>query len=813
MTNPTPNPVTRWFRASARFFGPSKSVAPTITVHRDASTVSQGPLDYPSVHSAAPPLPKTLGRFRITGLLGKGGMGYVYEGHDPELGRDVAIKVVTAEAARARGGIRRAVEEARIGAGLDHPNIVPIYEVGEGDGGELFFVMRKIEGISLGELLKGLRRRDPMLRIAWPMRRLLESFGTLCHAVAYAHGAGVIHRDLKPGNVLFGPFGEVLLLDWGVSHRLDDDELGRGVILGTPGYISPEQVTEFERPVDELADVFSLGALLYEILTLHKAFATTSMAAYIHAAIEGDVVPPASRAPTRSIDPGISEVCMRALAPRREDRTPNADTLAGEVEAHLARIDRCGRAAVHLEEAHLHWGEHNALEIRRRHLRLHERDLARALDPWLPLAAKRPLHRVRQELAGIETERAALFARAVGCGERALSQDPGNEDSRAFLAHIYWCRFLAAEDEGDAAQARFLSERAATYGDEDFDARKAGTGCISLATDLEGVRVTCRKVMTTTIPWSLGDEVFLGVTPLRAEPLDRGSWLLTLRHPDRRDTLVPVLVERDQHWHTDVPVGLARRDTPAGFAYVTGGASISGGDPSAQDGRPRARAHLPAFLIAELPVTMGQYCEFINGLAETHPEEAWRRSPRQDTGVAGLAGQYWTRPEPGKPYVVPAVDRDGDPWDPQWPVFGVSWHDAQRYCAWRSERDGRQYRLPTGQEWEKSARGADGRFFPWGNTFDASLCAMRQSFPGRPQPRPVGTFPTDRSVFGVRDVAGGVRDWCGDLDYDGNPDRRPVRGGSWDSAEAYCRVTHRTAYIPSYVSASFGFRLALDVEQ
>jgi len=163
--------------------------------------------------------------------------------------------------------------------------------------------------------------------------------------------------------------------------------------------------------------------------------------------------------------------------------------------------------------------------------------------------------------------------------------------------------------------------------------------------------------------------------------------------------------------------------------------------------------------------------------------------------------------------VVPERDRDGDPWDENWPVMGISWHDAKAYVAWRSERDGVTWQLPTEAQWEKAARGVDGRIFPWGDELDPSLCAMRTSFPGRPQPRPVGMFDSDRSVYGVRDLAGGIRDWCRERSYLGDSARRPVRGGSWDSEAAYCRGAHRTGYIPTYVGSSFGFRLVRELEE
>src|SRR5262249_35486512 len=132
---------------------------------------------------------------------------------------------------------------------------------------------------------------------------------------------------------------------------------------------------------------------------------------------------------------------------------------------------------------------------------------------------------------------------------------------------------------------------------------------------------------------------------------------------------------------------------------------------------------------------------------------------------------------------MPEVDEDGDRWDPRLAAFGMSWHDAVAYCRWRSQRDGVDYRLASGQGWGKAGRGVDGRCFPWGSQFDPSLCNMSQSRRERPAPVPVDEFPRDRSVYGVRGLAGNVRDWTGSEETEGTGDTRRVsrvnRGGNW----------------------------------
>ncbi len=165
------------------------------------------------------------------------------------------------------------------------------------------------------------------------------------------------------------------------------------------------------------------------------------------------------------------------------------------------------------------------------------------------------------------------------------------------------------------------------------------------------------------------------------------------------------------------------------------------------------------------------------------------------------------------------------------PVESVSWFDAVAYCAWRSAREGVTYRLPTEFEWEKAARGADGRFFPWGDGFDPSFCKMRESRPGRPQTEPVGTFATDRSPYGVRDMAGGVRCWTADVAEqlsweealsDEEPSAasarsvatyRVLRGGAWSSSAAACFAASRDLEVSTSRTTDVGFRLVRVIER
>ena len=162
---------------------------------------------------------------------------------------------------------------------------------------------------------------------------------------------------------------------------------------------------------------------------------------------------------------------------------------------------------------------------------------------------------------------------------------------------------------------------------------------------------------------------------------------------------------------------------------------------------------------------------------------------------------------------LPEVDEEGDHCDERWPVYDVSWNDAVAYCGWRSERDDRAYRLPTEAEWEKAARGVDGRWFPWGNRFDPSLGNMRQSRRERPAVVPVAEFPKDVSVYSARGFAGNMRDWTATEETVGTGSEarvvRVVRGGTWLSPSVQSRCAYRGFAEPIDVYPNIGFRLAL----
>src|SRR5882762_6129057 len=283
-------------------FPPAKPLASG----KPESIVSGERLRVPSIVSPANARERLWGgRIRIVAEVGRGAMAQVLRGTDLKLGRDLALKVLPLPRSETpRTVLARFAEEAQVTAQLEHPNIVPVHNLGVDPDGRAYISMKLIRGQSLESVLEKRRQNDPETLERFGLRRLLDVFLQVCQAIEYAHARGVIHRDLKPANIMVGDFGEVLVADWGVAKLMERADSGQGAkavstvptdeatetprpaaaavdvksiragqkawatqsgtVIGTPAYMSPEQATG--AAVDERTDVYALGVILYEIL-------------------------------------------------------------------------------------------------------------------------------------------------------------------------------------------------------------------------------------------------------------------------------------------------------------------------------------------------------------------------------------------------------------------------------------------------------------------------------------------------------------------------------------------------------------------
>ncbi len=251
-----------------------------------------------------------VGKFKIVGKLGQGAMGEVFRALDPVLGREVAIKVVTGKLSEDERARDRFLREARAAATLNHPNIVTVYDFGE-EQGQAFMAMELLEGQDLRELLaKGtLTSLEGKVAI---MEQILDG-------LAFAHSKGVVHRDLKPGNVHVLPNGQIKVMDFGLARRTEDAS-STGVIRGTPYYMAPEQARG-ERATAR-SDVFSMGAMFYELLSGYRPFTGPTIPAVLFAVAHREPPPLEERVP--DVPPGLAIVVMRALAKAQEARYEDA---------------------------------------------------------------------------------------------------------------------------------------------------------------------------------------------------------------------------------------------------------------------------------------------------------------------------------------------------------------------------------------------------------------------------------------------------------------------------------------------------------
>lgn len=287
--------------------------------------------------------------------LGQGGMAVVHAAKDLALERVVAYKRIRPEVATPEN-VARFLEEVRITAQLDHPNVVPIYSLERG-GTVPGFAMKRVEGRTLGEILQGARdalERGEAVGECVQLPELLDLFGKVCEAVHFAHTQGFVHRDLKPENVMVCDHGEVYVLDWGIAKGLGAPPAANesGSFVGTPAYVAPEQADCRHEDVDERTDVYSLGLILFEIVSLRRARAVGTTASTILNALEGKLVPLEPLDPSRTISGDLAAIVGKATALDPAQRYPSAEALELDVrnfgwgKAISARPDSLLRGAL-----------------------------------------------------------------------------------------------------------------------------------------------------------------------------------------------------------------------------------------------------------------------------------------------------------------------------------------------------------------------------------------------------------------------------------------------------------------------------------
>ncbi|NNE93795.1 MAG: protein kinase [Verrucomicrobiales bacterium] len=309
-------------------------------------------------------------RYAVGEEVARGGMGAIRMGRDKTLMREVAIKSMLQfgpEVQLDHRDLARFIEEAQVTGQLEHPGIVPVYELGLDDDDRIFYTMKFVRGKTLQSILLGIRTGDAELIEEFPLHRLVQLFYRVCDAVAFAHSKGVVHRDLKPANLMIGEFGEVFVMDWGLAKilglREKETELAEqaqtvesirtaegsgewktiaGQVGGTPEYMSPEQARGESHRIDSRTDIYALGAILYSILTLHSPIRGTSVMEKLKKVDRGEIDEPKNfedsvklvHCPGGRIPEALAAVALRAMAREPDDRYRSVKRLQGEIDAY-----------------------------------------------------------------------------------------------------------------------------------------------------------------------------------------------------------------------------------------------------------------------------------------------------------------------------------------------------------------------------------------------------------------------------------------------------------------------------------------------
>ena len=801
--------------------------------------------------SSAPALPD---RYLDEGLLGVGGMGEVRQVRDTWLNRSVALKILHEELARGEEAVARFLEEAQVTAQLGHPGVVPVHDVGRLPDGRLYFTMKVVRGRTLHEVIRALHAASGpetwgSTEEGWTLRRLLDAFHRACEAIAYAHARRVVHRDLKPANIMVGPFGQVLVLDWGLGKILAAEEEERlelprtwdgppaeelgpvesdrsdiyatraGVVGGTLQYMAPEQALALTDRLGPPADVWALGAVLHEILAGRPPYAVKSTQELFQAALSGPPGPPGplvegtARGPRTAGKPvpaDLWELCCACLQFAVGERPADAGVVAEVLGGWLEGARRRAVAEQAVARARSLGPESTRLRAQATALASTAAEALSGLPPLAPIEARRPLWAQEDEARALARQADLVEIDLLQTLRGALEQAPDLAEAHAMLADHYQARQAAAEATGDLAEAARAQALLQAHDQGAHADWLRGEGRLGVWTDPPGAIVhlsRLEEVDRRLVPTPLR----LLQAPLSPMRLPMGRYLVRLQHPSHAELRVPVEIGRLEEARLgspEAPIPLPTElhedeiGVPAGLAWL-------GGDPEANSPLPRQRVDVPAFVIQRHPVTNAQWLAFLNDLVDRGLEaQALRHAPRERGATPEDPGALvYGRDEAGRFHLAP--DADGDTWAADWPVFLVDWDSAVAYADWWAARTGLPWRLPSEIEWEKAARGTDGRRYPWGEHREPMWAAVQDSHAGRMMPVSIHAFPTDESPYGVRGMAGGARDWCrelwteagpplvdgalviGALEAGGPEAVRVCRGGSWYSSPRDARAASR----------------------
>jgi serine/threonine-protein kinase len=804
--------------------------------------------------------------------LGKGSFGEVHCAHDTLLGREVAIKSLKKNFREDEEVVDRFLKEARGTAQLEHPNIMPVHEMGVSEEFGIYFTMKKVQGEDLKEILDKLDGNPAFYESSYPLNFLLEVFLSVCNGVAFAHSKGVIHRDLKPANIMIGEFGEVLVLDWGlvknigeedegsgssIHLRMDEFDIGsqtlEGAVSGTPNYMAPEQAEGRIGDIDIHSDIYSLGAILYHILARCPPFEKTQLRRLLGNVKAGIYDPPRKRRPELNIPKELEAICLKAMSRHPLNRYLSVEKLAQDIRNYIGNFEVTAYKATRLERFWrtckrnpvkssvvaavcsalvLAFGAQRAALYGGYSNNVHKADVLREEARAVVAQAKMDYDELAAiSLATPEKEKSDEELSKEANLEKLLSQiktkysvalslyqgvpKPYRRKRSVVDGYIqivtnridfalYRKAYAEAEQLRDAVeldlqQLGLIDARAYSY----FAAIQHqidGAGSLSISGSNGVSRVEVFPLFDVGPRRKMGDLLDRGELPLEISSLAKGGYMLTVILEDGSILPYPIFIGHGENKEVvlDIPEKI-----PSDMAYIPSGAFIFGGEASRF--YRKQRIAIPSFFIKKYEVTVAEYLEFWNGLSDPKLKADYMSRIQFDSRTR---------------HYMDAWDATGNILDERlgldFPVVGITHHAAEAFCVWKSRQTGKTIRLPTAAEWEKAARGVDGRRYVWGNGLDRDLVLTKYNTRAKkkyPYWAPPGSFrATDVSVYNVFDMAGNVREMTASLfpnSKSGGAKFYQIKGGSGSTPDVFlpCCNASDTPVAPSDI----GFRYIQEI--
>jgi serine/threonine-protein kinase len=559
--------------------------------------------------------------------------------------------------------------------------------------------------------------------------------------------------------------------------------------------MAPEQMDPKIERLDWRTDVFALGAIIYEILTGAAAFEEARSSDITSIGKDPQRIykmPPLPSTKSQvEIPREVEDVVMQAIAVDRDKRLETVRELANAIdewiegskqkERQRIEADKSADAGDELAERY-----HEFVESRPEKLTVF-RALRADVAPWAPLDDKQDMWDAEDIVRVTDALQVRTFHSAVSAYERALDAVPNHMRARRGLARLYWAELQRARRRGEALDQVAYEQLLREVDDGTFVRELQRDGAIDLTIGVHAGRVTLGKLVERQRRLVEGAVEVIEQRPYMQRSLPAGRYVVTSTIGDGPQTVTyPISIEPGGRCRIVVdPPEVCRVN--ANEVVIPGGRARIGGDAFASEADELVIVDVPAFILQRFPVTFGQWIEFVDDLKKRDEAQAAAYMPKLRVDV---------------------------PDHPNVPVFGVSAVAAEAYAHWLSQKEGRTWRLPTEIEWEKAGRGSDGRIYPWGDHFDATFCKMRDSRPGTPVAEPIGAFEWDVSPYGVRDMGGGIADWCiPDPRRTAPRDPREVvsRGAAWCDWAIDCRLASRRRYLATEHSARVGVRLARDL--